>query len=148
MRRVVVMGPPGSGKSTLARRIGKRHGLPVFHLDQAFWQAGWVETPPAEFAAAVARTAALPAWVIDGNYTFTLAPRLARADTVIHLGLPAGCPYCASWPARPRATARCVRTPRRAARSGWTWHACATPGRSTGSAAAVTWRPWTALRAA
>ena len=43
MQRIVVMGPPGSGKSTLARRLGARHGLPVFHLDQAYWRPGWVE---------------------------------------------------------------------------------------------------------
>lgn len=63
MQRVIVMGPPGSGKSTLARRIGARHSLPVFHLDQAYWRAGWVEAPPDEFSAEVERLAALPAWV-------------------------------------------------------------------------------------
>jgi adenylate kinase family enzyme len=40
MQRILVMGPPGCGKSTLARHIGERYGLPVFHLDQAYWQAG------------------------------------------------------------------------------------------------------------
>ena len=88
MRRVVVMGPPGSGKSTLARRIGAQHGLPVFHLDQAYWQPGWVETPKAQFQAEVARLAALPAWVIDGNYVDTIAPRFRSADTVIYLDIP------------------------------------------------------------
>ncbi len=88
MQRVVVMGPPGSGKSTLARRIGARHGLPVFHLDQAYWQPGWIETPAAQFKAEVARLAALPAWVIDGNYTDAIGPRLGSADTVIYLDVP------------------------------------------------------------
>ena len=88
MRRVVVMGPPGSGKSTLARRIGARHGLPVFHLDQAYWRPGWVEAPAAEFQAEVARLAALPAWVIDGNYVDTIGPRFRTADMVIYLDVP------------------------------------------------------------
>ncbi len=88
MRRIVVMGPPGSGKSTLARRLGARYGLPVFHLDQAYWQPGWVETPPAAFRAEIARIAALPAWVIDGNYTATIEPRFRAADTVIYLDVP------------------------------------------------------------
>ena len=88
MRRVVVMGPPGSGKSTLARRIGARYGLPVFHLDQAYWQPGWVETPAAQFHAEVARLAALPAWVIDGNYVATIGPRFQVADTVVYLNVP------------------------------------------------------------
>ena len=88
MQRVIIMGPPGSGKSTLARRFGALHGLPVFHLDHAYWQPGWSTAPPEEFLAEVERIAALPAWVMDGNYGITLAPRLARADTVVFLDLP------------------------------------------------------------
>lgn len=88
MQRVVVMGPPGSGKSTLARHLGARYDLPVFHLDQAYWQPGWIETPPGRFRKEVERIAALPAWVIDGNYTDTIGPRLRAADTVIYLDVP------------------------------------------------------------
>ncbi len=88
MRRVIIMGPPGSGKSTLARRLGSLHDLPVFHLDHAFWRPGWSPAPPKEFLAEVERIAVLPAWVTDGNYGAALAPRLARADTVVFLDLP------------------------------------------------------------
>ena len=89
LRRVVVIGPPGSGKSTLARRLGERLGLPVFHLDQAFWRPGWVMAPPEEFRAEVMRIAAMPEWVVDGNYVDTIAPRLRAADAVIYLDVPA-----------------------------------------------------------
>ncbi len=89
MQRVIILGPPGSGKSTLARRIGTQHGLPVFHLDQAYWQPGWAMTPAAAFRMEVERIAAGPAWVIDGNFTATLEPRLRAADTVIYLDVPA-----------------------------------------------------------
>ena len=88
MQRVVVMGPPGSGKSTLARRLGMRLGLPVFHLDQAYWQSGWIEAPGECFRAEVERIAKLPAWVIDGNYLDTIEPRFRAADTVIYLDVP------------------------------------------------------------
>ncbi|WP_298958386.1 hypothetical protein [uncultured Methylobacterium sp.] len=88
MRRVVVLGPPGSGKSTLARRLGTRLGLPVFHLDQAFHRPGWQPAPPDEFRAEVERISALPAWIIDGNYTGSIAPRFAAADTVVYLDMP------------------------------------------------------------
>lgn len=89
MRRVVVLGPPGSGKSIFARRLGALRDLPVFHLDQAYWRPGWVEAPLAAFRTEVERLAALPEWVIDGNYTTTLGPRLAVADTVVVLDVPA-----------------------------------------------------------
>jgi len=88
MRRVVVIGPPGSGKSTLARSLGVACGLPVLHLDHAYWRPGWVRAPAEAFRAEVGRIAALPAWVIDGNTGGTLAPRLARADAVVFLDLP------------------------------------------------------------
>ena len=88
MRRIVVMGPPGSGKSTLARQHGERYGLPVLHMDQAFWQSGWIETPADRFRSEVERMAGLPAWVIDSNYVATIKPRLAAADLVIYLDVP------------------------------------------------------------
>ena len=88
MQRVVVMGPPGSGKSTLARTLGARFALPVFHLDQIYWRPGWIEAPAEVFGAEVERIAGLPAWVIDGNYTHTIAPRLRAADTGIYLDVP------------------------------------------------------------
>jgi len=89
MQRVMVLGPPGSGKSTLARRLGAKHGLPVFHLDQAFHLPGWVPAPDAVFRAEVERMAGLPRWVIDGNYSGSAGPRLAAADMVIYLDVPA-----------------------------------------------------------
>jgi adenylate kinase family enzyme len=81
----MIMGPPGSGKSTLARHLGARHGLPVFHLDQIFHQPGWVPIAKEAFCAEVERIAALPEWVIDGNYTDAIAPRYQNADTMIYL---------------------------------------------------------------
>jgi adenylate kinase family enzyme len=89
MQRIVVMGPPGSGKSTIARHLGARFNLPVFHLDQVWWRPGWIETPPEVFHAEVARIAALPAWVIDGNYTAAIEPRFRAADWVVYLDVPA-----------------------------------------------------------
>lgn len=88
MQRIIVMGAPGSGKSTLARSLGAGLSLPVFHLDQAYWRPGWVQAPEAAFRAEVERIAALPAWVIDGNYTITLEPRFRRADTIVSLYVP------------------------------------------------------------
>jgi adenylate kinase family enzyme len=96
------MGPPGSGKSTLARQLGEQFGLPVFHLDQVWWRAGWIEAPPDEFAAEVERIAALPAWVIDGNFTATIGPRFRAADTVVYLDIP-------SWLSLVRVTGRMLR---------------------------------------
>jgi adenylate kinase family enzyme len=88
MKRVLIIGPCGSGKSTLARELAPRMGLPLVHMDQLGWQAGWVETEKAELLARLEEAVAHDAWLIEGNYGSTLAPRLARADTVIYLDFP------------------------------------------------------------
>ncbi len=89
MQRVLVIGSPGAGKSTLATGLAKRTGLPLIHLDQLHWKPGWVESSKKEFDDRLSSVIVEPRWIIDGNYGRTLPPRLARADTVIDLDLPA-----------------------------------------------------------
>ena len=88
MRRVLVLGCAGAGKSTLARRMAAALALPLIELDSVFWRPGWVQAPREEFRDAVARLAATPAWVMDGNYRFTFDLRLPAADTIVFLDLP------------------------------------------------------------
>ena len=88
MKRVLIIGSPGAGKSTLAREVARLTGLPLIHLDQFHWSAGWVESTKAEMEAKVREVIEQPRWVIDGNYGGTLPLRLTRADTVIDLDLP------------------------------------------------------------
>lgn len=83
-----MIGSGGAGKSTLAAEIGEAHGLPVIHLDAHYWRPGWVPTPEAEWRAQIGRLVAGDAWVMDGNYTGTLEPRLAACDGVVFLDLP------------------------------------------------------------
>jgi adenylate kinase family enzyme len=85
--RILVIGSPGSGKSIFARKLGERTGLPVHHLDQIYWRAGWVESEREAFRAEVERITAAPHWIIDGNYSGTLETRLAHAGQVILLDL-------------------------------------------------------------
>jgi adenylate kinase family enzyme len=88
MRKILVIGSGGSGKSTFAARLGARLKLEVIHLDSCYWQAGWQETPKAEWQAKVAEMIAREAWLMDGNYSGTLELRLRACDTVIFLDLP------------------------------------------------------------
>jgi adenylate kinase family enzyme len=88
MKRVLILGCSGAGKSTLARILGERTGLPVVHLDQHYWRAGWTMPSEAEWKAEVAGLAQRPAWIMDGNYASTFPERMAVADTVIALDFP------------------------------------------------------------
>jgi len=87
-QRVLVLGSGGSGKSTLARGLGDRLGLPVIHLDIHYWSFGWKPTPESEWTERVQRLAAQDAWVMDGNFSGSLALRLARCDAIVFLDLP------------------------------------------------------------
>jgi adenylate kinase family enzyme len=89
-QRVLVMGCSGSGKSTFGRQLADKLGLPFVSMDQIFWQPGWREPEPAEFAAKMTREAEKPAWVMDGNYISQGAGELrrARADTIVWFDLP------------------------------------------------------------
>lgn len=87
-RRVLVIGAGGAGKSTFARELGARTGLPVVHLDRMYWRPGWIESPKEEFRAALADVLAQPAWILDGNYSGTIAMRVAACDTIVWLDLP------------------------------------------------------------
>ena len=88
MQRVLVIGPCGAGKSTLSHELGQRLGLPVLHMDQLNWKPGWTESEPEELRAKLAAVVAQDAWLIDGTYGGTLAPRLERADTAVYLDYP------------------------------------------------------------
>ena len=88
MKRIMVIGCSGAGKSTLATSLGGRLGLPVVHLDQLFWNPGWVETPNDDWDEQMRTLVAEERWIIDGNYGRTQEMRMERADTIILLDFP------------------------------------------------------------
>lgn len=87
-RRVVVTGLAGSGKSTLAVALADKTGLPLIHLDLAFWKPGWVAPSESEWREKQHAVLGGDAWIADGNYHETLDLRIERADTVVVLDMP------------------------------------------------------------
>lgn len=87
MERIAIIGSGGAGKSTLAQAVGARLNVPVYHLDQVFWQPGWKALPRAEWIARHHALCAEPRWVLDGNYGSTMDYRLLSCDTVIFLDI-------------------------------------------------------------
>ena len=90
MQRIAIFGSPGSGKSTLARQLSALTGLPAVHLDQHYFNPGWVIKETGEFRAALRERVATDGWITDGNYLTESIPagRLDRADTLILLNVP------------------------------------------------------------
>ncbi len=96
MRRVAIVGISGSGKSTLANILGKKLGIPVFHLDKYYWDIGWKEryATKEEFKKVSEGFTNGDSWIIDGNYRSSIDLRFDRADTIIFLDYPK---YLSLW---------------------------------------------------
>lgn len=88
MKRVAVVGSGGAGKSTFCLGLSERTGLLVVHLDEHFWQPGWIETPPQPWRARQEELFNAETWIADGNYGGSLDIRLSRADTLVILAIP------------------------------------------------------------
>lgn len=83
-----MIGTGGAGKSTLSRWLSEILGIDVVHLDALFWKPGWVESSKEEWAETVRSVLKRDAWIMDGNYSGTLAERIDACDAVIFLDLP------------------------------------------------------------
>ena len=88
MKKIIILGSPGAGKRTFSFALAERTGLPVYHLDQMFWRAGWVSVTKEDFDAKLAETLTKEEWIIDGNYSRTIPMRLEKCDTVFYLDYP------------------------------------------------------------
>lgn len=88
MKKIIVIGCPGSGKSTFSRALQQKLNIPLYHLDNLYWNADKTVVEKAVFRERLAAVMMRDAWIIDGNYASTMEWRMAACDTVFFLDLP------------------------------------------------------------
>ncbi len=88
MKKAIVIGCPGGGKTTFAERLRDKVGLPLFYLDAIWHSADRTHISREEYDARLAEILKQDSWIIDGNYSRTIEPRLAACDTVFLFDLP------------------------------------------------------------
>ena len=86
--RILVIGSPGAGKSTFSRKLRDLYGLPLYYLDMIHHNADHTEVDNDVFDRALKEILEKEQWIIDGNYSRTLALRAQYADTIFLLDLP------------------------------------------------------------
>lgn len=88
MKKVIVVGCPGSGKSTFARKLQEKTGLPLYYLDMIWHKPDKTTLSKEEFDRRLQELILRDEWIIDGNYSRTLEPRLQACDTAFVFDLP------------------------------------------------------------
>ena len=87
--RIHLIGGPGSGKSYAAARLSAQFDVPVYALDDLFWDnttSGYdVRREPAERDQQLASLVERDGWIIEGVYYGWVAPSFAAADIIIAL---------------------------------------------------------------
>lgn len=88
MEKIIIIGCPGSGKSTFGRKLSSVTGLPLYHLDNLFWNEDRTTVTRDVFDKRLKEVMDKPEWIIDGNYSRTMEIRLKECDTVFFLDYP------------------------------------------------------------
>ncbi len=82
-KKILILGAPGAGKSYLAKRLAPLLDIPVYHLDQYFWNKDWQPVSEEQFRKSCQEIVSHDSFIMDGNYGNTFDLRWPAADLVI-----------------------------------------------------------------
>ena len=71
MHKIIIIGCPGSGKSTFSFALQKKTGLPLYHLDNIWWNPDRTHITRDEMDKQQLALVSKDEWIIDGDYSRT-----------------------------------------------------------------------------
>ena len=75
MEKIIVIGGSGSGKSTFARKLRDITALPLYHLDNVFWNEDKTHVSREVFDRRLDVILGYDRYIIDGEYGRTIEHR-------------------------------------------------------------------------
>jgi adenylate kinase family enzyme len=88
MNRILLLGSPGAGKSYFSKKLAQKIKIPLYHLDNIFWNKDKTHITHSEFENKIAEIMKNKNWIIDGNYSNTYKQRIEKCDTIFFFDLP------------------------------------------------------------
>ena len=85
MKKIIVIGPSGAGKSEFSRKLNRLLNVPLYHLDNIFWNKDKTHITRDEFDIRLNEILKNDEWIIDGDYSRTYDIRIQNADTIFFL---------------------------------------------------------------
>jgi len=88
MNKILIIGISGAGKSTFAKKLSEKLTIQIIHLDQFFFEPGWIKVEKSLFEKKVLERIKTAQWIIDGNYTNSMELWIKDADTIFYFDFP------------------------------------------------------------
>lgn len=89
INKIVVVGVSASGKSTFARKLAKKTGLPLTHMDKIMWQPGWDYVGDEVTAVEINKISQADKWIIEGYISEAARSDLFNmVDVILYLDYP------------------------------------------------------------
>lgn len=85
MNKILIAGCSGAGKSTLSKALNEISGIPIYPMDNYYFNENWKGKDDDTWEKIVKDIASKDAWITDGNYSRTMKYRLEKADVAIFL---------------------------------------------------------------
>lgn len=84
-KKIIIIGSPGSGKTYCSKKISEITNIPVYHLDDFYWDKNWIEKEHSEWMKIQRELLSCNKYIIDGNYLNSLEMRINKSDLIIYM---------------------------------------------------------------